>query len=57
MEKSMNLITFDLVSPPSTYNGRIYPESIFLKQVEELNRRIKRKQRRDKIIEIFGDEF
>jgi hypothetical protein len=49
--------TFDLVSSPSHSNSRIYPKDVFLKHIEELNRRINREQRKEKIIQIFGDEL
>lgn len=55
--KTMVFGTFDLVSSPSHSNSRIYPKDVFLKHIEELNRRINREQRKEKIIQIFGDEL
>lgn len=59
----MNLITFDMVTTPATpigsysRNGRIYSKDDFIFHVEELKRRINRERRKNKIIEIFGDDL
>jgi hypothetical protein len=55
--ESIEFITFDLVSTPSFTNGRIYPKEVFIRQVEELKRQLNREKRKNKIIEIFGDDL
>jgi hypothetical protein len=53
----INIATFDLFSTPSFKNGRIYPKEKFSREIERLKRQLNREERKNKIIEIFGDEL
>ena len=57
MEKGIIFETFDLVASPAFSNAIIYSNDVYLKHIQELNRRINRYNRKNKIIDIFGDEL